>query len=278
VSKANALLQSASRATTLLGPPSAGLLIGLIGATGVLIVDAATFVVAFVVVALFVHPMSSGAPVADATDPGGVLAGVRYIAGDPLLRLWAVAITLGDAAWQVVFVGTPVLVFAHYGGEPLLAGLIMGAFGCGAIVGNVISYRRFEGQVPPRLIAVSLMVQALPVALLAAPVPGAALVLALGVSGFGNGIANPTIHAALTLRPPVSLRAKVFSAISTSSVIGAPLALLIAAPSFSAFGSRAVMAGAALAQITAMVILGLSMLRWQGVAEVPVQAGERTAV
>jgi MFS family permease len=263
VSKANALMQSASRATTLLGPPLAGVLIALVGAAGVLVVDAATFLVSFGLVGLFVRAAPNRLEGTGAAEGGGVLAGVRYIAHDPLLRVWAGAITLGDAAWQVVFVGTPVLVFAHYGGRAVLAGLIIGAFGCGAILGNMVSYRAFQGQVPPRLIALSLMVQALPVIALAAPLPGPLLVVALGVSGLGNGVANPTIHATLTLRPPASVRAKVFAAISTSSVLGAPLALLAAAPSFGAFGSRAVMAAAAVAQITAMLMLGASMLRWE---------------
>jgi MFS family permease len=261
VSKANALLQSANRATTLLGPPIAGLLIGLIGATGVLVVDAATFLVSFALVGLFVEAAARRAAGAD-TDAGGVLAGVRYVLHDRLLRWWAGAITLGDAAWQVVFVGTPVLVFAHYGGDALLAGLILGAFGCGAILGNMVSYRAFEGRVPPRRIALALMVQAVPVAMLAVPAPGALLVAALAVSGFGNGVANPTIHATLTLRPPAPVRAKVFAAINVSSVIGGPLALLVAAPSFSAFGSRSVMGAAAAAQIAAMLVLGASMLWW----------------
>jgi hypothetical protein len=47
--------------------------------------------------------------------------------------LWTLALTAGDAAWMVVFVGTPVLVIAHYGGQPELAGLILGGFGGGAV-------------------------------------------------------------------------------------------------------------------------------------------------
>src|SRR4051794_16912294 len=59
VSKANALLQSATRATTLLGPPLAGVLIGVIGAPSVLVVDGLTFAASFLLVALFVRPAAS---------------------------------------------------------------------------------------------------------------------------------------------------------------------------------------------------------------------------
>ena len=54
MSQANALFQGAIRFTLLLGPPLGGVLIGLIGAAEVLVVDAATYLVSFALVALFV--------------------------------------------------------------------------------------------------------------------------------------------------------------------------------------------------------------------------------
>ena len=61
--QANALLQTASRVTMILGPPLAGVLIGVFGATEVLLFDAATFVVGFVLVAALVRvPGTHAAP------------------------------------------------------------------------------------------------------------------------------------------------------------------------------------------------------------------------
>ena len=68
MSQANALFQGAIRFTLLLGPPLGGVLIGLIGAAEVLVVDAATYLVSFALVALFV-PASK--PVAEEEDSGG---------------------------------------------------------------------------------------------------------------------------------------------------------------------------------------------------------------
>jgi MFS family permease len=56
VSAANAWLQGATRVTLLLGPSLAGVLIAGIGAPSVLVVDAATFLFAFVTIGLFVPP------------------------------------------------------------------------------------------------------------------------------------------------------------------------------------------------------------------------------
>ena len=52
VTEANALTQAASRASLLLGPVVAGLLISVIGAPAVLLVDGASYVVSFLLVAL----------------------------------------------------------------------------------------------------------------------------------------------------------------------------------------------------------------------------------
>ncbi len=54
VAQANAILEGAQRATSLLGPATAGLLIATFGAPFVLYIDAATFFVSFVILALFV--------------------------------------------------------------------------------------------------------------------------------------------------------------------------------------------------------------------------------
>jgi predicted MFS family arabinose efflux permease len=273
VTQASALFQSATRFTILAGPPIAGILIGLIGAPAVLVIDAATFAVAFVLVASLVPPTASAAEAGAPSDRGGVLSGVAYVRRDPLLRLWAIGLTLGDAAWQVIFVGTPVLVYAHYGGDATLAGLILGGFGGGAVAGNAVSYRFFPAGVPPRTIAGVLLVQALPVWLLALPVASAVLVGALVLSGLGNGIANPTLHATLTLRPPPPVRAQVISALFTASTIGGPLALLAAGPAFTTLGVREVLAAAAAAQLMAMLVIGVSLLTQWG-ADAP--AGELT--
>ena len=87
--EATALLQAATRLTLVLGPTIAGLLIGAIGATSVLFVDAATYLFSFVVVATLVR---GGAPAARGEEHRSLLAGIRFVARDRLLRPWTVAI------------------------------------------------------------------------------------------------------------------------------------------------------------------------------------------
>jgi predicted MFS family arabinose efflux permease len=260
VERANALLQGATRITMLFGPALAGVLIAAVGAPIVLVVDAASYVVAFVLVTLFV-PRDGTAREDDTEAADGLLAGVRYLLHDSLLRGWATAIVVGDASFSLLFVSIPVLVVAHYGGDARLAGAFMAAWGVGAVAGNVAAYRsdRIGGlrQAPPLV-----LVQAAALWVLAMPVPAAAVGAALALSGLANGLINPTLHAFLTLRPPAAVRAKVLTATFTASVIGAPIALALAAPAFAAYGSRHVIAVAAAGQLLAMAYAAAITLRY----------------
>lgn len=260
VEQANALLQGATRITMLCGPALAGVLIAAVGAPIVLVVDAASYVVAFVLVTLFVP--RSGVVREDETEEGrGLLAGVRYLLRDPLLRGWTAAIVVGDASFSVLFVAIPVLVVAHYGADPRLAGAFLAAWGVGAVLGNVIAYRseRIGGlrQAVPLVI-----VQAAALWALAAPVPAAAVAGALVLSGIANGLVNPTVHAFITLRPPAAVRAKALTATMTASTLGTPIALAFAAPAFAAYGSRHVAAVAAAGQLAAMSYAAFVTLRY----------------
>jgi predicted MFS family arabinose efflux permease len=226
----------------------------------VLVVDAASYVVAVTLVTLFV-PRDGTAREEDTEAAGGLLAGVRYLFHDPLLRGWATAIVVGDASFSLLFLSIPVLVVAHYGGDPRLAGAFMAAWGVGAVAGNVAAYRseRIGGlrQAPPLV-----LVQAAVLWVLAMPVPAAAVAGALALSGIANGLINPTLHAFLTLRPPAAVRPKVLTATFTASVIGTPIALALAAPAFAAYGSRHVIAVAAAGQLLAMAYAAVITLRY----------------
>src|SRR5437762_1959281 len=133
---------SATRMTRVL----AGVLIGLIGAAPVLLVDAATYAVSVVLVAVFVPRR---APISEPQEQTSVRAGLRFLFGDRLLRVWWPAFALGDAAWTAFFASVPVLVLARFGDHPTIAGWLVASFGVGAVAGNLISYRfltrRMEG-------------------------------------------------------------------------------------------------------------------------------------
>jgi predicted MFS family arabinose efflux permease len=273
VSQASALFQGATRTTLLLGPPIAGVLIGLIGAPAVLLVDAATYVVAFLLIALFVP--STGKPQADPEEDRGLRAGLRWISEDRLIRTWRFALIVGDIAWQAIFISFPVLVVARYAEDPRIVGALFAAFGLGALIGNTISFRlvrRFDGL---SLIGWISMGQALPLWLLVPEVPAWAAVAAIGASGLANGLVNASIHAIITLRIPPSLRPTVMSSLMTVYALSMPVGILGAGPLLDVFGVSPVLALCAAIQTVVMAAVALSALRER--APAPARSPSRTA-
>jgi len=258
VGRANALLQGATRITLVLGPATAGVLIGIVGAATVLVIDAASFAVSFVLIASF---LPRTRPVMRAESSGGVFAGLAYIWRDPLLRAWGSMMVVIDASWLVLFAAVPVLVFEEYGRHAAIAGWLIGAFGAGALAGNVIAYRTLRRFDSLTWASVGLLVEAVPLWLLPLPLPAVAVGAALCAAGLVNGLVNPALHSILTLRPPAAIRGKVMSALLTLSQVGGPLALLAAGPALGAFGARPVFAVVAAVQTVARIGAGTVGLR-----------------
>jgi predicted MFS family arabinose efflux permease len=250
ITDANALFQAANRTTILAGPVLGGILIGAIGAPSVLLVDAGSYVAAVLLVTVFVPRRP---PVEQAPEHRQIRVGLRFLARDRLLRVWWPAFALGDAAWTAFFVTVPVLVLARFGHNPQLAGWLFASFGIGAIVGNVVSFRyltrRLDGLT---IFATFIVVQVAPLWLLWLPLPAAAMSAILVVSGFGNGLVNPSLHAISTLRIPPPLRPTVMTTVMTLWALVNPLGLFVAGPVLDAFGTTPVLIGYAAVQTLTM--------------------------
>jgi MFS family permease len=259
ITKASALFQGAIRATLLLGPPIGGVLIGVLDAASVLVVDAGTYVVAFLLVALFV-PGRAGTAVTE--DTRGILAGLRFLVREPLLRTWIPLFVVGDAAWQAFFAAVPVLTIERFGADAKVAGALFAAFGAGALCGNFASYRYLVKRVDGlRLIALSVPFQALPLWILTLDVSAAGMFAVVLASGVANGICNPSIHAIWTLRMPPAIRPKAMAVSGTIWGLGLPLGLVAAGPVLSLFGAQPVLVGFAAVQTVCMLGVAAASLR-----------------
>ncbi|MDQ3893987.1 MAG: MFS transporter [Actinomycetota bacterium] len=258
VTRANAFFQGATRATLLLGPVIGGALIGVIGAPSVLVVDAATYVVAVVLVAGFV-PARPRLPTAEATR---VQDGLRFLSRERLLRVWWPTFALGDAAWTAFFASIPVIVVTRFGEDPAIAGWLIASFGIGAVIGNLASYRvivpRFDGYA---IIAACVMGQALPLWLLSFDLPPAGLSAAIVASGIANGIVNPSLHSIMTLRIPAALRPTAMTAAMTGWALVNPLGVFAAGPVLDAAGPEPVLVAFAAVQTVTMAVVALTAAR-----------------
>ena len=210
---------------------------------------------------LFV-PTREPAAKEEGTDSGGLLAGLKFLVREPLLRVWIPLFVAGDAAWQAFFIAVPVLTIERFGADAKIAGALFAGFGAGALIGNFLSFRflaqRIDGL---RLIALSVPLQAAPLWLLTLHLPARAMFCAVLASGIGNGICNPTIHSLFTLRMPVAIRAKAMSAATVIWGLGTPLGLLFAGPVLSTVGPQPVLVGFALVQTVCMLGVSVASLR-----------------
>jgi predicted MFS family arabinose efflux permease len=257
VTEANALTPMATRASLLIGPFVAGVLIGFIGAPAVLLVDAASYLVSFLLVALFVPRR----PPVEAPEEGrSVKVAIRFLIREPLLRVWGPALAIGDAAWTAFFIAVPVLVVARFDSNPRVVGWLLASFGIGALLGNLISFRvarRIEGT---QLIATFILGQALPLWFLTIQLPASAYCAALAVSGIANGIVNPPLHATMTLRVPAPLRPVVIPTMILTWTILQPIGVFVAGPVLDAFGTEPVMVAFAVVQTLMMGLAALACL------------------
>jgi len=262
VGEANALFQAATRTTLLLGPALGGVLIGVMGATSVLILDAGSYVISVLLVASFVPRRP---PLEQDPEHRKIRAGLRFLLRDPLLRVWWPVFAIGDAAWTAFFITIPVLVIARFGHDPKIAGWLFASFGVGAVIGNAIAFRfllrRMEGLA---LISVFIMGQALPLWFLWLPLPAAGIAAVILVSGIANGLVNPPLHTISTLRVPASLRPTVMTTAMVLWALVNPLGLFIAGPVLDAFGTTPVLIGFAAVQTVSMAAAGLAAVRERG--------------
>jgi MFS family permease len=256
--EANALLQAAMRTALVLGPVLAGVLIGLVGATNVLYIDAATFVVGFLLIALFVRV---GGTTSDTEESRGLGAGIRFLLKDRLLRPWSIAIVAGDTAWLTFFVAMPFLVVTRFGERPEILGWILGAWGMGAVVGSAVMFR-FVRRIDGLLVgSVGELAMILPIWIFVAGPPAAVLVAAMFVSGLANGLVNAPIWTIFTLRTPAALRPKAWAAIiATTSLLG-PLALLVTGWALDSIGLTTTLLVIVLVQTAAALLFTSAGLR-----------------
>lgn len=230
------LLDGVSRVGSLVGAPLGGVLAATVGAVNALYVDAATFVVAAVLVQVFVSKKEHQPRDSDVAQPAGVRgylddlsAGLRYAVRDPLLRAIALMVlvtNLFDQARMAVFI--PVWV-KDSGGSATGVGLIAGAFGLGAVVGNGL-FSAFAHRLPRRLtFACSFLVAGSPSYFVMAGSDVLTVVLVTAaVSGFAAGAINPLLGAAEFERIPEQLRARVLGAVGALAWAGIPVGGLLA--------------------------------------------------
>jgi hypothetical protein len=208
--------------------------------------DAASYAIAAVLVAALVPRRASTPPAAVAR---GLLAGVRFVVRDRLLRPLVLEIAIVGMFIPLLFAAPPVLAFERYGRSALVAGALASAWSGGALVGAAGAYRAASSVSPLRLVAFAAPWFALPTWVLAFDVPAWAASVALGVCGPAAPFLNAPIFTLITTHTPPALRGKVMTTASTAEIATGPVGYALTGPAFAGLG---------LAGAYALVAAGLS--------------------
>lgn len=230
VTAGNGLLEGAGRLASLAGPALSGGLIAAIGAVNVLWLDAASFAVSCTILtAKLPLPKRSLAGLAG-QNRRGVLAGTRFVLGNPVLRQVSAASLLFGAFFPLLLASLPVLARTRYGGHVAVAGLLYTCWGGGALLG-VLLLSKVANRLPPiPMGAAAAVCLALPLWLLAFPLPAWGLSAVLLVSGVFTPMLNAPLITLIMLRTPEELRAQVIAFVMTANLLVGPVGYAVTGP------------------------------------------------
>ncbi|MFI9235071.1 MFS transporter [Streptomyces sp. NPDC053079] len=254
--RATGLAGVTERLASTVGPAAGGALVAFIGPLTGLVVNAVSFALGSVVIAL-VLPRGMGRPVGDdaaSVDGGGGAGywrrlgeGFAFLRGERLLLTIIVMVgitNLLDAAFNAVLV--PVWA-RESGGGPAVIGLTAATAGIAAVCGSLIA-AAVAHRLPRRLVffAGFLLAGAPRWLILASGAPVWAVVAVFALSGFGAGFLNPILGAISFERVPRQLLGRVRALGDSCAWAGIPLGGLLAGAAVASLGLMPVLlAGAA---------------------------------
>lgn len=224
--RATGLHDGVYRLSTLLGPPAAGLLITAFDATAVLLLDAASFAIAAVLVAMLVP--SGEAERRPEPYLRALRAGWRFIGRDRLVLGLAVMIfvtNLLDQAYTAVL--APVWA-REVAGSATALGLLFGFFGAGAVAGSAVF-----AVLAPRLpryatFVLGMLIGGAPRFFAPALAGEIWVVYAVAfIAGFSIAGINPVLAAVQYERVPDEMRARVLGISLAIAWGGIPLGALL---------------------------------------------------
>jgi len=220
---ANALLNVAFSATFVLGPVLAGAIVAAAGASTALFIDVGSFVICGALL-IDLHPYVQ---VAGGASVGARLrAAWRHIGDVPSLR----ALLLVDAV-ALIFFESAAPIEVTYAKATLRAGdrgfgLLLTAWGLGAVLGSVVFARALRRPLGAMLSAGAFAIALAYFGFAAAPSLALACIAAL-IGGVGNGVELPSLISLVQRLSPRSLHGRMMGAVESLNAlcvaVGLPL-------------------------------------------------------
>ena len=258
VQQANALLALTQNAPAIFGPILSGLLIAAFGLGWVFVVDAATFVVSGVCLALLRLPPR------EPREREGFVRELAECWNAVRSRSWYWQNLITHALYNFGFpffrVLGPVIAVEHLGGARAW-GFVSGASGLGYVLGSALVLR-WKPHRPLVAGNLGLVLGGLPLVLLAKPTGTWPIAAAVFLSSFGLALLNTLWWSVVQTRFPEDVLSRVSSWDWLISIVINPAGLALAGPVAAAVGTRsALLVAAALVTIPNLVIVFVPSVR-----------------
>jgi DHA3 family macrolide efflux protein-like MFS transporter len=277
----NGLMDITRRMARMLGPSMAGLLIAFLSLAHFFTLDAVSFLIsALAVLALgsrFAWRPARAEKREEARGVKGlareVLGGMRLVNAHRPLFWSLLAVGLSNFVWSIAFVvGVPLLVTHGLGNSVGVYGLIVGAYGVGNVLSNlVIGSLRIKRRVP--LIFLGKGILGIGFLLLAISTSVPMALFASALAAIGGPMSDIMILTMLQTDLPSDQIGKAYSLLMILESVGSSLGYLVAVPFF---GLVSVPLGIALSALPLLLISVPGLLRF-GLREpeVPALVAER---
>ena len=219
--------QIVERSSRLIGAPLAGLLIGVMGSANVLWINAGSFVVSALLVAVLVPVVALEEKEEGSTYWTEIVEGWQFIRGDRLVMTLGLVL-MGTNGLDMAFgaVVLPVYVNEVFG-EALNLGLLVAANGGGAVVGALL-YSAYGARFSRRWVFILMFAITGLRFWSFAIFPSIAVLLSIMfLSSVGAGPLNPILSAIWYERIPKTMRGRVFGTLTAIAWLAMPIGTLL---------------------------------------------------
>ncbi|HWG61710.1 MAG TPA: MFS transporter [Streptosporangiaceae bacterium] len=267
---ANALLSTARAGAAVAGPALAGILVALAGPGPVIGLDAGSYAISVVALALLRFPSDAEGLAQGVARAGGARAAGRLaVFGRELAdgwaefrgRRWLVVTTVQFTLFNL-FTWGPFLLLGPVLSEQARGwGIIMACYGAGSVLGGVLAL----GRRPRRLVAAATVATfgyGVPCWLMAFGAQAPVIAAGALVAGLGSALGGAFAATAEQQQVPAQALARVSAFQTVFAFSFGPLAFAAAGPVAAVVGARAVLGfGAAWATVSSAVVLAMPSVR-----------------
>jgi MFS family permease len=236
IQSANALMSLSMNVGMIAGPAAAGVLVAAAGAGVALAVDAGTFVVSAVALALL-----KPRPVVRTEERTSFLSELRGGWREVTTRTWVWSIILSFSAYHFLvlpslFVLGPAVAESDRGGAAAW-GVISTGFGIGAVAGSLLAMR-WRPQRPGVVVAAALCLGATQCSIVVSPLSTPIVAILEAITGVGVAVCFTVWETALQEHIPETAQSRVSSFDYLGSLTLMPLGYLVVGPAAHLLGNK----------------------------------------